>query len=85
MESKIRTRSQTGSIIRQDIQYLQTKFPVSERLSSYYLELKDMFRVFVRDHENGAGVDDVAKKGGEWLRDMEETIKDHIEYYNACL
>ena len=85
MESKIRTRSQTGSIIRQGIQYRQTKFPVGERLSSYYLELKDMFRDFVRDHENVAGVDDVAKKGGEWLQDMEETIKDHIDYYKAKL
>ena len=85
MESKIRTRSQTGSIIRQGIQYRQTKFPIGERLSSYFLELKDMFGDFVRDHENVAGVDDVAKKGGQWLQDMEETIKDHVDDYKAKL
>ena len=85
MESKMRTRSQTGSIIRQGIQYRQTKFPIGERLSSYFLELKDMFGDFVRDHENMAGVDDVAKKGGQWLQDMEETIKDHVDDYKAKL
>ena len=81
MESKISTRSQTSFIIRQGIQYRQAKRPVGERLSSDFLELKDMFRDFVRDYENTAGVDDVAKKGGQWLQDMEETINHHVDDY----
>ena len=62
MESKIRTHSQTSSIIRQGIQYRQTKRPVGERLSSDFLELKEMFHGFVRDYQNTAGVNDVAKE-----------------------
>ena len=81
MESKIRTRSQTSPIIRQGIQYRQAKRPVGERLSSDFLELKEMFHDFVRDYENTAGVDDVAKKGGQWLQDVEETINHHIDDY----
>ena len=81
MESKIHTRSQSSSIIRQGIQYRQAKRPVGERLSSDFLELKEMFRNFVRDYENTAGVDDVAKKGGQWLQDVEETINHHVDDY----
>ena len=81
MESKIRTRSQTSSIIRQGIQYRQTKRPVGERLSRDFLELKEMFCGFVRDYQNTAGVNDVAKKGGQWLQDVEETIDHHIDDY----
>ena len=81
MESKIHTRSQSSSIIRQGIQYRQAKRPVGERLSSDFLELKEMFCNFVRDYENTAGVDDVAKKGGQWLQDVEETINHHIGDY----
>jgi len=85
MESKISTRSQTSSIIRQAVQYRQAKRPVGERLSSDFLELKDMFRDFVRDYENTAGVDDVAKNGGQWLQDMEETINHHVDDYSTKL
>ena len=81
MESKIHTRSQSSSIICQGIQYRQAKRPVGERLSSDFLELKEMFRNFVRDYENTAGVDDVAKKGGQWLQDVEETINHHVDDY----
>ena len=85
MESKIRTRSQTSSIIRQAVQYRQAKRPVGERLSSEFVELKEMFRDFARDYKNTAGVDDVAKKGGQWLQDMEEMINHHIEDYSTKL
>ena len=81
MESKIQTRSQTSSIIRQGIQYRQAKRPVGERLSSGFLELENMFRTFVRDNENVAGMDDVAEKGRQLLHDMEETINRHVDDY----
>ena len=81
MESKIQTRSQTSSIIRQGIQYRQAKRPVGERLSSEFLKLENMFRTFVRDHENVAGMDDVAEKGRQLLHDMEETINRHVDDY----
>ena len=81
MESKIQTRSQTSSIIRQGIQYRQAKRPVGERLSSGFLELENMFRTFVRDNENVAGMEDVAEKGRQLLHDMEETINRHVDDY----
>ena len=81
MESKIQTRSQTSSIIRQGIQYRQAKRPVGERLSSGFLELENMFRTFVRDNENVAGIEDVAEKGRQLLHDMEETINRHVDDY----
>ena len=81
MESKTQTRSQTSSIIRQGIQYGQAKRPIGERLSSEFLELENMFRTFVRDNENVAGMDDVAEKGRQLLHDMEETINRHVDDY----
>ena len=81
MESKIQTRSQTSSIIRRGIQYRQAKRPVGERLSSGFLELENMFRTFVRDNENVAGMEDVAEKGRQLLHDMEETINRHVDDY----
>ena len=81
MESKIQTRSQTSSIIRRAIQYRQAESPVGESLSSYFLKVQKMFRSFVRDHENVAGMDDVAEKGRQLLHDMEETINRHVDDY----
>ena len=81
MGSKIQTRSQTSSVIRQGIQYRQTKFPVGERLSNGFLALENMFRTFVRDNEKVAGMEDVAEKGRQLLHDVEETINRHIDDY----
>ena len=78
MEWKIRTRSQTSSIIRRAIQYLQSTNPVVHSLSGEFLELGKMFRDFVRDHKNVAGMDDVAEKAKQFLTDMEKTINRNI-------
>ena len=78
MESKIRTRSQTSSIIRRAIQYLQTTNTVVHSLSDEFLELGKMFRDFVRDHNNVAGMNDVAEKAKQFLTDMEKTINRNI-------
>ena len=78
MESKIRTRSQTSSIIRRAIQYLQTTKTVVHWLSDEFLELEKMFRDFVRDHNNVAGMNDVAEKAKQFLTDMEKTINRNI-------
>ena len=56
MEWKIRTRSQTSTIIRRAIQYLQSTNTVVHWLSDEFLELGKMFRDFVRDHNNVAAV-----------------------------
>ena len=78
MESKIRTRSQTSSIIRRAIQYLQSTKTVVHWLSDEFLELGKMFRDFVRDHNNVAGMNDVAEKAKQFLTDMEKTINRNI-------
>jgi len=78
MESKIRTRSQTSSIIRRAIQYLQTTKVVVHSLSDEFLELGKMFRDFVRDHKNVAGMDDVAEKAEQFLTDIGKTINRNI-------
>ena len=78
MESKIRTRSQTSAIIRRAIQYLQTTKTVVHWLSDEFLELGKMFRDFVRDHNNVAGMNDVAEKAKQFLTDMEKTINRNI-------
>lgn len=79
MESKTRTRSQTSSIIRRATQYLQTTNPIVHSLSGDFLELEKMFRDFVRDDRNVAGMDDVAEKAKQFLMDMKITINHNIE------